>query len=694
MRRQRIIQVVVLILTGFAGLSSARAFNRPAMQSSVHSESASVVSSSGISSPVYYIPQSFDVLHYDVVLNALAAPSLSLGPSRCEIQFVWLSQPDTFRFHLRALHVDSVMYIEHHAASYDTLAASALAYGVPADSIYHFRVPATASQRVGDTVVCVVLYSGTMTAEPIVGGISWGGVAHDQSDAIYALGVGFHNNYVSCTQHWMPCYDLPSDKASLHVVIACPLGPIAGLSNGRQDTIVENDTSNLWSWSMPTPTATYLYTFAIGPYLETLYDTTSTGAPEILYAKKGDTLAGHITFKHLPDMVKTFEKLYGPYPNEKVGYVVTNNGSMEHQSLIALARAEIIRRDSLNEHVAHELSHQWFGDCVTPFDFRDAWLNESFATYSESAWMEAYKGHSAYIADQKSKASLFMADVGRPGGRYYEGILSIYDFARALPSSNYPQTIYLKGAVVLGMLRYMIGDSLFYTSLRDYLQKYRNANATYDSLVDCFLSHTPPTVKDSVRDYFLQWVKGKGWPQLQISCDKYREGSLWRAVLHCQQVQTDSLGIYTWFPLELSFRDASGTLVSKVVTITGATQEIRVDSLNDFTTILANSGSNVISLVGLSATPTITAVNSDEPAESMPVFPNPVQDLLHLRQSFSEPVRYSIFAIDGEQCLQEGMLNTRDSEHLIRVSNILSGSYILRLFHGTTMELYPFTIAR
>ena len=75
-------------------------------------------------------------------------------------------------------------------------------------------------------------------------------------------------------------------------------------------------------------------------------------------------------------MVNTFEKRFGKYPFEKVGYVNTPIGSMEHETMISfdmqLVKNNYSIRDTENITAAHELSHQWFGDMVTCRDFRMA----------------------------------------------------------------------------------------------------------------------------------------------------------------------------------------------------------------------------------------------------------------------------------------------------------------------------------
>ncbi len=670
-----------------------RYFQRTLSESVV--EGSATIASSEISSPVLFKPQNFNVLHYLVELNLNDAPKLQTTGSRCTMSFVWTSTPDTFRFHLRSLTIDSCYFEKRSGSVVQQIVAPFFARSTPTEADYHFAVAASADQKSGDTVQLVVVYSGTMTGEPLVSGSSWGGVSLDQSDAVYALGVGFKNNYVSCSQHWMPCFDLPSDKASFSLVAKCP-EKYTVVSNGllSYDSILSAGGRQV-RWDMNSACATNLLTFAVGPYHKLDYGLSSGAKPQVVYAKSSDTASARITFKKLPAAVSALEALYGPYPFEKVGYVITGKGSMEHQTMIAFARGELGLKDTINKNVAHELAHQWFGDLVTPYDYRDAWLCESFATYSECAWYENVGGKVRYLADTKRKTSVYLADVARLGGKFYEGILSIYDFSRKSPSSNYPQVIYLKGAVVLAQLRYLVGDEAFYGAIRRYLAKHAHANAVYDDVVDSFVESVSLQQQDSVRSYFQQWVKGKGWPLLDIRCEKSAHADQTRAILHIEQQQHDTLGVYTWFPLELSFKDAAGKLVHRVLRVTSKTQDFVLDSLNDFQSIAVNSGESVNSLVTLTRTAVITSVDNDQQSSKLlRIHPNPCNEVLWIEYPQDSPCIVEIIDQLAKRVLVREVKTSTEVLVPLDVQELPSGFYVARVRSAHGMSATSFTISR
>lgn len=592
-----------------------------------------VTSISGeIASPTRYVEQSFDVLHYDAFIALDSLPRPVLGESSCTWRLRWRRQPDTIRFHLRSLQVLRVEYVQPDVV----IPVEWFVRGQPAEATYHYAVPALASHREGDTVLLRITYRGLMSGEPPRGGYSWGGV-QQEGTIVYALGVGFYNNYVSATQHWLACYDHPSDKASYTLRFRVPPSYVVA-SNGEELPPYDSAEWRIFPFHSSYPAATYLLTFAALPAaaVSVIRDTTSLPLPIVLYARRADSAATLRSFRLVPQMVTTFEHLFGPYPFEKVGYVMTQKGAMEHQTMISFPTALARSGDTINLIAAHELAHQWFGDCVTPLDFRDAWFNESFATLSESLWREKLGGYPAYLDEQQRKINRYLNQYAKPGNPLFEGILTMYDFDRTPPSSNYPHVIYEKGAAVLGMLRYLIGDSSFFGWCRNVMERYRYGNITIDTV-----EHTLARISgqgDMIRRFVNEWIRGKGWAVLTIEALRMPSAYGWKAMIRIHQTQHDSLGLYTTLPLELSFigRDT----LHRVVIVTSADHVVELDSLNDFTAISINAGVNVRSLALLSTVPTVTSIEVPSHNEQLSVYPSPANDVVWIvaGQTPTEPL--------------------------------------------------------
>jgi len=174
---------------------------------------------------------------------------------------------------------------------------------------------------------------------------------------------------------------------------------------------------------------------------------------------------------------------------------------MEHQTITSYGYL-LITGDNRYDFVnAHELAHHWFGDAVTLKDWKNIWLNEGFASYSESLWKEHTGGKTAYFDHMKG------FDYG-----YFSG--TVYDPKGFIDNPAIYATIYQKGAWVLHMLRGVLGDELFFKAVRAYYEKYKYSNAETSQLVEVFEEYY-----GSKLDWFFdQWVyKGTGRPKYEYS---------------------------------------------------------------------------------------------------------------------------------------------------------------------------------
>ncbi len=358
--------------------------------------------------------------------------------------------------------------------------------------------------------------------EPPVDGTGWGGVT-DEDSIMFAMGVGFFAPYTGCTRHWLPCYDLPDDKAdSVDLTFTCPASDVTA-SNG---TLISNTVTpglpptggeRIMHWHESHPIATYLLTFATAPFtLQTV--TNSLGLPFDVYALASDSAnASKEMNERAAPILAFYDSLFAPYPFQKVGYVLTPFGSMEHQTMISLDRTIPIGNPLTdttdNSTIAvHELSHMWWGDRVTCKTFDDAWLNEGFAHFCESLDLEHLFGREKYISRQHENIA------GAKGST-----LPLFGAATVdHHNSNYPySTIYQKGACVLGMLRQYLGDTVFFNAVRYYGNTHAYSTATSYDLWNDF-----DTISGKDLGWFFKpWVFGTGYPKDTVVWAKQANGA-------------------------------------------------------------------------------------------------------------------------------------------------------------------------
>ncbi len=626
------------------------------------------VSAQPISRPTQFIEQPFDVEIYDATITS-RIPATKQISGICTIVFTWkqaLSTP-TFPVHLRGLEIDSVI-------SHDTNVEFTEA-GTPTQDTFHYRVALGRAVTAGQRDSITVYYSGKATTEG--GSSAWGGVWFEGL-TLYTLGVGFNNNYVSATQHWLACYDHPSDKAAFRLSFIIPRSQtVASIGTRISTTPISGDTLVKHTWYESHPTATYLATFAIGAYQELSF--TGTTVPIVAYSRATDTTSSRITYSRIDDMTNLFTSLYGPYPFDKVGYVNTSRGAMEHQTMISMPVSSVNQRDSNNSTAAHELAHMWFGDLVSPLDFRYAWLTESFATYSEAAWLESHSGFEAYLESMQKGAQSYITGIARR-----EGVMPLHDYPRTPPSSNYPETIYRKGSNVLAMLRYLVGGEQFYATLREYLGSHRYGNATTEDMKEAFR----PVLGANTDAFFNEWIYGKGWPMLAV--DMRPSHSSWIVTIRqVQRTQHPDWPLFTTLPLNVLYTDAvTGVTVDTVLMIDKEEVSFEINSPQN---LGINAGSKVRSLVEVVS---ITSVMEPRIAsEYIQVLPNPAWDSATLRRvNANEEARIDIVDTRGKVHFSAIILEG-ETDLALSLKGWPAGAYTVRLLSETAMAAAPLVLS-
>ncbi len=538
-----------------------------------------------ISLPTEYKQQPFDVVHYDATIDLLKGMEKRIS-GVCSIYFKWTQNPQgkNFYFHLKDLNVDSAFYLGKKVSvtfqREDTLD-------------YSYYILSNLEGNEGDTVVATIYYSGVATNEG--GNNPFGGVFLIDS-VFFANGVGFQNEYVSATQHWLPSYDHPSDKATFKFKFIFPLGFQVATNGKIEEFGLVGDSANYIVASSKFPIATYLMTFALGRFKKATLDPWNLpgNIEKVVYYLPQDEEAVLFAFNNFAKYFYSLQNRFGRYPFEQIGYVVVpfENGAMEHQTMITFPSNYVQRlytnRDTNNIMALHELSHQWFGNSVSPLDFRDAWFNESFATFSESVYLDMMFGTDAYLKDLLRKKNYYINYVTKK-----EGLLPLYGFSRKSPSSNYPSTIYVKGAVVIGMLRYMLGDEMFFDLIRNYLDYFAYQSCSTND----FLNYSVGYTLQNLYWFFEQWVFQSGYPNLEIRVTQYVHNlNKASAFLTIRQTQPHSYGQYFNIPVELNFLLPNNKTLDTVVILPFNELTSWIDSLPPFVSFNTNLGRKVVSL--------------------------------------------------------------------------------------------------
>ncbi len=212
---------------------------------------------------------------------------------------------------------------------------------------------------------------------------------------------------------WFPSNDHPTDKATYDVAVEVP-DDVVALSNGVLSSRSKVRAGwTRWHWRSTEPQATYLTFLAVGDY-DVRQATTPSGLPIVNAYDAGlgsIRPAAEASVERTPEVIEFLEGVFGPYPFEAQGGVVTNGlgFALENQTR-SVYDAGFFRHGTNMSVVVHENAHQWFGDSVSLERWSDIWLNEGFATYAEYLWSEHIgEGTAAELAQYVYGL--------RPGGR-------------------------------------------------------------------------------------------------------------------------------------------------------------------------------------------------------------------------------------------------------------------------------------
>jgi aminopeptidase N len=313
---------------------------------------------------------------------------------------------------------------------------------------------------------------------------------------------------------WWPARNNLEDKTdSIRIAINCPNGFMA-ISNGLlSDVVNQGNGSKTYLWEHKHPIAMYLVAFAVTNFSQFNLYFEQHNADSVLvenYVYPEDSAAALEQIKELEPAFKLFSEYFGPYPfsNEKYGHAQFDwGGGMEHQTVSFVSNFDFYL-------LAHELSHQWFGDFITCGNFKEIWLNEGFAVFSEGLVTEKLFSQNDFINWKKYRIDRITA---LPGGSLYvddtSNIWRIFD----------GRLTYSKGGMVLQMLRSQIGDEAFFQGVRQYLNDASLANSFAET--SDLQQHFENASGEQLSNFFQQWIYEQGFPIYTINYG-YSENSV------------------------------------------------------------------------------------------------------------------------------------------------------------------------
>lgn len=359
---------------------------------------------------------------------------------------------------------------------------------------------------------------------------------------------------------WFPSYDYPHDKVTMEL-IGTVKQPYKILSNGKLISVIENENDNTvtYHWHQQKPHSTYLSMVAVAPFV--VINDSLGSLPINYWVYEKDEYDARRVFKKTPDMIEYFNNLYGyDYPWAKYDQVATptQGGGAEATSATILGQNVIIDEKgdkdfSWQRIIAHEVAHQWWGDLITLRTWSETWLNESFATYSDYLYTKHDMGDDEGALALLGKKNAYLSGAKN---RYIRPIVfTRYDN----PDQNFDFHTYPKGAAVLNMLRFVMGDDPFFRTLKHFLHKHEfQAVETRD-----FMIAVKEVTGENLDWFFEQYIYKPGHAVFDISYD-WNENSN-KIQLKVNQVQDLSAGIPLYkTPVNISITTSQEKISKKV----------------------------------------------------------------------------------------------------------------------------------
>ena len=453
---------------------------------------------------------------------------------------------------------------------------------------------------------------------------------------------------------WWPCKNGLTDKADSLDIFIRTSPSYKAASNGLLVSSAMQGPEIVYHWKHRYPIATYLICLGVTNYA--VYNHQVPFGGETLnvanYVYPEDSASAVGPTSQVIRMIQVYDSLFGifPFQREKYGHAQFGwGGGMENQTMTFVTSFDF-------ELLAHELGHQWFGDKVTCGSWSDIWLNEGFATYLSGlcyefilpSFWERFRQARIKSIISKPDGSVFCPDTTNIA-RLFDNRLS-----------------YAKGAMILHQLRWVIGDSAFFSGLRNYLD---DAGLSYGfARTQNLKSHLESSSGQDLTWYFNDWFTGEGFPTYQVNWSQTND----TLAFTVNQTQSDPSVSFFEMSIPLKFKNQTrDTLIRFFNSYSGQAFNVMipfaVDSVifdPDYQLITGNHA--------------FTDIGEHTMNNNFEVFPNPGSDQINFRYTGTPPRghnRICIYDHSGRK-MEEFLMNPGEAGMTLDAGKYIPGLYL------------------
>lgn len=418
----------------------------------------------------------------------------------------------------------------------------------------------------GDTLTVTVSYGGDPPTDP-----SGFGGFYTLSSYQYDLGVAFDAVPHSYGRAWFPCFDNFVERCSFDFLVHTTEGRSVYANGALQEVIDLGNGERITHWRLEEPIPSYLASVAAGNYREltdTFPSVSGTDVPVILAALPQDTAKMRASFIHLQDAFNTFERWFGPYRWNRVGYVLTSAGAMEHATNICYPDFAADGSLGNEDLIAHELSHHWFGNLVTCATPEEMYINEGFADFCAKLFMEDLYGADKYMeltrkTHKRVVATAHLRDQGW------------YALNNVPPDKTYGETSYRKGSDIARTLRAHMGDSLFSAAMKRFF-----ANNAYSAIGSAAFGDSLSAASGlDLEDFFNNWIFQPGGAAFMVDTFLVQPtGGEFLTEVHVRQKTRGGADFFRHVPVTLTCLGVNGEQFREIVDLDGPYSYVEVSA--------------------------------------------------------------------------------------------------------------------
>ncbi len=336
--------------------------------------------------------------------------------------------------------------------------------------------------------------------------INYAGIPHDGliiSKNKFGDRTFFGDNWPDRARNWLPVIDHPYDKANVEFIVIAPPHYDVVANGIRLEQSFLNNKQKLTHWREEVDIPTKVMVIGVARFAIRSEGTVGS-IPVESWVYPQNKEQGFADYRPAVTVLDFFNRFIGPYPYQKLANVqsTTIYGGMENASNIFYYENSVGGKGSIEDLIAHEIAHQWFGNSASENDWHHVWLSEGFATYFTHIYNEFTYGPDRLKEGLRKDRSVIIQHCTRSPAPVID--TRITDYPKLLSPH-----VYQRGGWVLHMLRQHIGDEAFWTGIRAYYLKYRNANA----LTSDFRQVMEEASGKPLDVFFSQWLEETNLPE-------------------------------------------------------------------------------------------------------------------------------------------------------------------------------------